>query len=497
MSERNWSDKQKAIFAWFAAAVGHLLVRARAGTGKTTTIFEAIKHIPAGAKVLVCAFGKDIAMELRDRLLKLELACEASASTLHSAGGQIVKRYWPSCRLDADRGQRLAEKACGKHAPEEMVKLVKKLSEKAKGMAPFAKAEELREIALQHECAPSESWVEEGWDLSRVCLKARQAMDLACEKDGTYDFDDMLFLPLANNWVFPKYDFVLVDEAQDMNYSQLLLAQRVCRPRGHIVVVGDDRQAIYGFRGADANALDRLKTELNAQELPLNVTYRCGKKIVELAKALVPDYEAAEGNADGEVLSIHVDKLVEMAAPGDFILSRKNAPLVNLCLKFIKAGKKAKIRGKKDATNGLQALMKKLNAKSVPDLIARVSKWREKEAGRVRASGSKNMESLLDGVYDKADILMSLASGARGLVEVQGRLAALFEDAAPGLGGPIVLSSVHRAKGLEADRVFVLEDTLYPRRNVEEQNIEYVAITRAKSVLVWVEGLPVEEEAVA
>lgn len=491
-NKKTWSALQLAVFAWFANAVGHLLVRARAGTGKTTTIFEALKHIPAGAKVLICAFGREIADELIARLSKMTLACVAEANTLHSIGGQIVRRYWPSVRIDKDRGWRLAEQVCGKAAPEHMVKLVKGIAEKAKGMMPFATPVDLQEIAFQFDLAPDQSWEEEGWTLDRVCTLARRAMDAACVKDGSIDFDDMLFLPLANNWAFPKYDFVLVDEAQDMNYSQLLLAQRVCRPHGHIVVVGDDRQAIYAFRGADSAALDRLKTELNASELPLNVTYRCGQKIVALAQKLVPDYQAAPTNGEGEVSTIQIEKLVEMAGAGDFILSRKNAPLINICLKLVKAGKKAKIRGKKDLTAGLRALLKKLNPKSVPDFLAKIGVWVEKEAARIRATGSKNTESMLDAAYDKADILRALADGANGMVEVQGRLDALFSD---DVNGHIVLSSVHRAKGLETDRVFLLEDTFYPggRRNIEEQNIEYVAITRAKSTLVWVEGLPVDE----
>jgi len=76
------------------------------------------------------------------------------------------------------------------------------------------------------------------------------------------------------------------------------------------------------------------------------------------------------------------------------------------------------------------------------------------------------------------------------------RIESLFEDTDENQGLKIILSSVHRAKGLEADRVWALEDTFFSRNSQppawadgkEERNIEYVAITRAKSLFTWVEG---------
>jgi DNA helicase IV len=95
---------------------------------------------------------------------------------------------------------------------------------------------------------------------------------------------------------------VIIDEAQDMNASQLLLAMKSCKKGGRIAVVGDDRQAIYGFRGADSNSLDRLKGELVAHELGLTTTYRCPKVVVAGAARLVPDYTAAPAAPEGEML---------------------------------------------------------------------------------------------------------------------------------------------------------------------------------------------------
>ena len=66
-------------------------------------------------------------------------------------------------------------------------------------------------------------------------------------------------------------------------------------------VIGDDKQAIYGFCGADSGSLFRLKDELDAKVLHLTKTFRCGKAIVEEAKQFVPDFQAAQTNCDGVI----------------------------------------------------------------------------------------------------------------------------------------------------------------------------------------------------
>lgn len=75
--------------------------------------------------------------------------------------------------------------------------------------------------------------------------------------------------------------------------------------------------------------------------------------------------------------------------------------------------------------------------------------------------------------------------------ELEARVMNMFTDTPGGEKDFIVCSSVHKSKGLERDRVFVLVETLYPggRSSIEEQNIEYVAVTRAKQTLVWVNGI--------
>lgn len=490
---RTWSPQQDRIFGWFADASGHLIVRARAGTGKTTTIIEGITRAPED-RILLAAFNKRIAEELKSRLTNPA----AEAKTLHAVGFSCVRRFWESISL-ADGNRRalgLAEAVCGQQAPDAIKKIVANLCTKGREMAPHAtEPGSLIDIALAFDCAPDAEWAEYGFDVQYCDARALEAMQLAAEKKPVHgiDFADMLYLPVRNHWLHPMFDLVVVDEAQDMTVTQLEIARGVCR--GRIAVVGDDRQAIYAFRGADATSLDRLKAELGAVELGLTVTYRCAQVITQAAQRLVPDLEAHHSNPEGAIeVAMSVDAVVTRAEPGDFVLSRINAPLASVAMAMLRANKRVKIQGK-DIGAGLKALVRKLAkgkaASSIPEFLVKLVAWERREVDRLE---KMDREDRIDAVRDKAETIRHLTDGVAGPRELEARLDHLFTD--DPMVGAVVCSSVHKAKGLEAGRVFVLRSTLYPRppkgrthtpaRMQEEANIEYVAITRAQRTLVWV-----------
>jgi DNA helicase-2/ATP-dependent DNA helicase PcrA len=228
MTTKQWSAQQEAIFNWFATGTGHLVVRARAGTGKTTTIIEATNHAPEN-RILLAAFNKKIAQELTQRLRNPK----AEAKTLHGVGFSCVLRNWNGVQVDEERGMRLARKVVTDDVPDEIVALIKKLASRCKGTCPFPRdVEELIEEAEDADLVPDEQYEENGWNARFVAEKAMAAMELACQRDNTIDFDDMVFVPLRNKWVFGRWELVVVDEAQDMNAAQLLLAQRSCKRGG-------------------------------------------------------------------------------------------------------------------------------------------------------------------------------------------------------------------------------------------------------------------------
>jgi superfamily I DNA/RNA helicase len=483
---KKWSPQQTSIFNWFKGGRGNLVVRARAGTGKTTTIIEAITFAPE-EKILLAAFNKKIAEELKTKLKNPK----AEAKTLHGVGFAFVGRNWQGVRVDTDRGERLARAALPSNAPDSVVTLVKKLSALGKNACPSPDRDTMVDLAYRFDLDPEEELEEAGWTAERIAEASIVAMNKALVKDGTIDFDDMIFVPIRNGWVRPKYNMVVIDEAQDMNAAQLILAMKVCKAGGRICVVGDDRQAIYGFRGADSNSIDRLKGDLVAAELGLTITYRCPKAVVAVAAELVPDYTAAPTAPEGIVRGASYEEMVEKAEAGDFVLSRKNAPLTKVCLKFIRMGRRAMIEGR-DIGTGLIALMKKVKGKSVNDFLTRLEKWETKQVAKLQAAGKSGAEKKIEFVTDQAETLRALADAAKSLPDIEKRIKDMFQETGGGKHDYVVCSSVHKSKGLERNRVWGLVETLYPggrKDAIEEQNIEYVMVTRAKNEFVSVTGV--------
>lgn len=494
------SHDQNAIAEWFAnfASRHHLIVRARAGTGKTTTILWAVKQVPRWAQVILCAFNAVIADELKKRLAEdPEGHPNAEAATLHAIGYRALRRFWEGVRVEKDdeRGQRvqmLAEIGAGEQAPDPILRLVAKLCTLGRENAPLAQSwEDLVDLAWDHECVPEKEWEEHGWGVAEVCKATYAAMQAATKKTRLIDFADMIYLPLRLDMFRPIYDLVVVDEAQDMSAAQLLIAQRIHnKPAGRICVVGDDRQAIYAFRGADSGALDRLKKELDAEELGLKTTYRCGRSIAALAAAIVPDFACGPMNPAGSVTVADELQMLERVKPGDFILSRINAPLAAHCLSLLRKGVPAVVRGRdiaKSLTTIVRNLAKGKASKSIPFFLERLAADKEKQAKRLEKSGVKNLEIRLEQLSDKYDTLAEIAAVCVSVDTLCKQIDSLFEDSKS--GRVVMLSSIHKAKGLEAEQVWVLRDTLRhrgARSSIEEQNLAYVAYTRAKNSLVIV-----------
>jgi ATP-dependent DNA helicase UvrD/PcrA len=500
---RTWSAEQEAFYTEMAEGTDHVIVEAFAGTGKSTTIVEGGRRAPE-RRQLYCAFAKKNQLDLQAKLVGNP---RAVSQTLHVVGLHTVGTFWEGLQIDKTgaRTKSLVEAVCGGAAPDAVKRLVGKLLEKGREMAPHARqAGDLVDIAIEFDCQPGEQWEADGFGLDYVEARTLEAMDLAASKKPTatgIDFPDMLFLPVRNKWLRPRYDLVFVDERQDMTFTQLELAMGV--GGGRIVLVGDVHQAIYGFRGADTNAAVRLREQLKAKVMTLSTTYRCPQAVVAQAQRLVPAYTAAPSAPAGTVRSVaNTAAMLAALQPDDFILSRSNAPLAGVAMALVRAGRPVRIQGK-NIGEGLQAIISKVAtgkaADSIPELLRRLAKWEEREVARAEAAGK---DHLVEGLRDKAETLRVVAEGTSGVRELRARLDHLFDDKRN--GGTIVCSSVHKAKGLEAPRVFVLRYTLNPKlpqrvldrmtddqaakRLQEERNIEYVAVTRSMDTLTWVEA---------
>jgi len=276
---------------------------------------------------------------------------------------------------------------------------------------------------------------------------------------------------------------LIAHNCQDLNKSQLIMAKKACKPGGRIIAVCDSYQAVYSWRLADTTVIEDIKAQDKSKILPLPISYRCPKLIIDLAKNWVPTITCPEGTIDGSINNISINALYNTAQPGCFILSRTNAPLIKICMTFIRNGIRANIRGR-DVGKQLSYLIKKSKKKQIPAFLKWLDDWKDKEVKKLEAKHI-NTENILD----RYECLVNLCDECKTVEEVVLKTDQLFNDNDE--EKMIILSTVHRAKGLERENVFVLRWTfrawldncsLFEKPN-EEMNLAYIAATRSKKNL--------------
>ena len=298
------------------------------------------------------------------------------------------------------------------------------------------------------------------------------------------DFEDMIYLPVYYNMSMRKYDYVFVDETQDLNVSQVELLMRCLHKDSKVIAVGDRKQSLYGFRGADTESIPNIIDTLKATVLPLSITYRCPKSHVKLAQNIVSSIEAAPDAQEGSIESIHVDDLVDNVSAGDLCICRNNAPLVRPAFTLIKAGINVTIKGQ-DIGRNLLTIINKMKTDDMEVLETKLDNWYYREYTRLTKK-DKNPGVL----EDKYECLLGFMENVSSVDELKKHIQNLFSDTN---GSEVTFSSIHRAKGLEAESVFIIQPELMPSRwakqdweLIQEENCVYVAYTRSKNKLFMV-----------
>lgn len=503
---------QEKVFEFVKNGAGNAVVSAVAGSGKTTTILKALDLIPKTLDVLYLAFNKDIVASIKKKYSSIE---NVVFSTVHGYGISILRELNPNIVIDnykyinllrniyhyLDNGNESVLDPYNFN--EKQIKILKKF--KLKKSLPegddiysFQKRvaelcnysrimliddeKKLKQIAADYDIEYRNREVEIALDL----------VELGKHLAEVVDYTDMLYFPIIFDMPCKKYDWVFIDECQDLNTAQRTLMLRAVKENtGRWVGVGDPKQAIYGFNGADFESFKNLTKLENTIELPLSVCYRCDRNIINLAKGIVQNIEFFEKNGEGVV---NEEAKVDEIKDGDMVLCRNTYPLVKLCFDYLKKGVKAIIKGR-DIGNALIGIIQKSKTEDVNQLFAFLYDDLEKTKKKIIKNHNLIEEEaeeheLYIKQKEKIEIIELLGNQAENCSEIISKLKSIFSDSE---SDGIQLSTIHKSKGLESDRVFIIHRDLIPSKFAQTQwqidqeyNLLYVAYTRAKKYLGFV-----------
>lgn len=476
MSTKVWSPYQEAFFKAVKTTIRNLMLLAVAGSGKTTTIVKALEFC-VGRWVFL-AFNKAIQEELRTRV-----PSHVEVKTLHAFGmGILFRNLKVKPQIEQNKMGFIAAKVLGdkRHPLNTVVKNVS-------SMAKNALADSVGEIIGLMEYHGVE--VPGNFTHDDVAIYVIQALKMAKRETATIDFDDMIWLPVVLELPFPRYDGVMGDEVQDFNAVQMEMVARIVGKEGRAIFVGDPRQSIYGFRGADSDAMDKLADRFNVKKLPLSISYRCPQEVVRVAKGMVPEIEASPTAIKGDTSVRSESDLKVSVLPDDMILCRVTKHLVSMYFVLLRAGIKAYVKGR-DIGQGLIKFVESFKATDLKDLIEKMTEFKDEEVQKLI---DRNKEGQAQQVSDKVDALLEISLNARDIPGLIGAIEAIFQQN----GAGVCLSTIHKAKGLEANRVWILHPELLPHPSAkreherkQEVNLAYVAVTRSKCSLFFVDYSP-------
>jgi len=480
------TQEQDRIFLFTKKRPENILIKAYAGAGKTTTIVEAVRQLPMDKNIMFLAFNKHIQEELKTRLPE-----GVRCYTTYGLGMSALKRkYGDSIQFDEFKADKIIQKKAKNWKLEEEMKEddifyylndIKKLANLCR-LTLTLKPEYIPYIADRYDIP-----IHKPKDIKRVL----KVLDFMTTDRKTFDYTDMIFLPAIDNgiWFFPQ-DYVFVDEVQDLNRCQIRIIEKVLKKNkttkkleGRLIAVGDFYQGIYGFNAADEKSFEWFEKFPKTKVLPLSVSFRCSQAVIRKAQEIVPDIKALPDAPEG---SVRDGSVLAEAQSGDFILCRTTMPLVKLFFEFLTQRKKAIIKGS-DIGVHLIELIGKIN--NIDTLIkfweAELQTYRNdlKKEGVLNPTEHSGYATL----EDKVNTLLFLARISDSVLDLKYKIKSIFTDEIQG----IVLSTVHKIKGLEANRVFIIRPDLLPMQvskpwqAIQEKNLQYVAYTRAKLDLIF------------
>jgi superfamily I DNA/RNA helicase len=338
----------------------------------------------------------------------------------------------------------------------------------------------IAEIAFRHSIPIFMNEIEHAKELVKYCDKSIYDM---------IDYIDMIYITATKAIKLAKYDFIFIDEAQDLSKAMQLTVKKMMLNNTRVTYVGDPKQAIYSFAGSDSNSFYNLGKVIgrNVCELPLSVSYRCPKKVVKEAQKIVPYIEYHENAIQGIVR----DGTMEDICGDATVVCRNTKPLVQLFFDLLKQNVKANIKGKEFGESIIK-MIEKTRKSSQTEVLKHLEIDRLKLKKKLIDRGIRkpdNHQSMID-FLEKKDIINIMFSNTNSIQALKKNIHNIFVDKKQ---QGLMLMTIHKSKGLEDNKIILLNPELIPSKFAvtdeemeQENNLKYVAITRAKKELLYI-----------
>lgn len=473
------TPEQSAIYTAASASSDNLLIEALAGAAKTTTLVELSRHVTGS--ICCLAFNKKIADEMRERM-PTGVECLTLNSLGHRVWGRaIAKRLTLSSgKLNTLLREHIEHLGAGEEADhlwETFADVLGALNaSKNSGHVPNTsvarwgrKVTPLCDDAEFFDALPEELSATQKTAILAV-LDASFAMAMA----GVIDYADQLLMPTVCKCVFPLYENVFVDEAQDLSELNHRMLEKLVKRR--IIAVGDSCQAIYAFRGAHEHGMPLLAQRFSMQRLSLSTTFRCASAICEHVRWRVPNISVWEGNPNNPGTINHLTSWnAADVADGTAIICRNNAPLFRTAIRLLRSGRRPNLWGN-DVAASLVKILESLGAKNMlrADALAALARYHAEKLARLKRTSAK------DALADRVACLRIFIDDAETLGG-----AITFAKTVLSSAGSVDLCTIHKSKGAEWRDIFILDEFLLGDEG-QELNLRYVAATRAKRSVTYV-----------
>lgn len=500
------SEQQMQIWEAMVHGYSHLMVNARAGTGKTFSMVHGLRLLEKLGRmpryVNFAAFTRAVGNELKGIVPQ-----GVRAGTIHSFGLSACnykhkQEYNEDIKIDEDKMEKLLREEMGSGLSRQdkiTFNAVLKLCSLAKNCL----------VGQVHD--EDDHWYYDvAWELlDELCLTydvelqdreltfqlVEKIMGEGLELDGVIDQDDMIWFPVVKGYRLFQADLLLVDEDQDLNACQ---HEFILKSGRRIVVVGDEFQSIYGFRGADVYSVPHLRemlrsTQRGLSEYGLTVTRRCPKKHVEyvLLNGKVQDFQAHPEAIEGELETLTDKVMQKNVRHGEMVICRTNAPLVSLAFWLTRNTKQSvRIQGR-DIAGQLVRLVDHLveGSNDIEHFTKALRAYTEAKLNELRRAKDSRRERAISVITERAVMLHEFARNSATVKDMKAEIEKLFVDAKnTDRETFILLGCVHQLKGLEADTVWVYGPEDMPHRMArtpeeiqQEWNCWYVAHTRSRN----------------